>query len=133
MLKFRLNSFIDYMRQAGSGSTGGGPRSGYDELDTTLMPPRPGEHYGRGGSGGSPANAGGGSTGSGAGGVQSGVPPHPTHHYGTGGPAGQYPNLHLNFLYKWFLLIHIFIVRCLCFIILIQFRDLMFCYVERII
>ena len=99
MLKFRLNSFIDYMRQAGSGSTGGGPRSGYDELDTTLMPPRPGEHYGRGGSGGSPANAGGGSTGSGAGGVQSGVPPHPTHHYGTGGPAGQYPNLHLNFLF----------------------------------
>ena len=37
------------------------------------------------------------------------------------------------FLYKWFLFIHIFIVRCLCFIILIQFRDLMFCYVERII
>ena len=98
MLNFRSNLFIDYMRQAGSGSTGGGPRSGYDELDTTLMPPRPGEHYGRGGSGGSPANAGGGSTGSGAGGVQSGVPPHPTHHYGAGGPAGQYPNLHLDFL-----------------------------------
>jgi len=108
------------MRQAGSGSTGGGPRSGYDELDTTLMPPRPGEHYGRGGSGGSPANAGGGSTGSGAGGVQSGVPPHPTHHYGAGGPAGQYPNLHLDFLsvfIELFLFIHIFIVRCLCFII----------------
>ena len=24
------------------------PRSGYDELDTTLMPPRPGEPYNRG-------------------------------------------------------------------------------------
>jgi hypothetical protein len=82
--------FVDYMRQTGSGSTGGGPRSGYDELDTTLMPPRPGEQYGRGGSGGSPANAGGGSTGSGGGAGPPGVPPHAAHHYGGGGPAGLY-------------------------------------------
>ena len=75
----------DYMRQAGSGNAGGGPRSGYDELDTTLMPPRPGEHYGRGGSGASPANAGG-STSSG-GGVGPGVPQHAPHYPG-GGPAG---------------------------------------------
>ena len=77
------------MRQTGSTSTGGVPRSGYDELDTTLMPPRPGEHYGRGGSGGSPANAGGGSTGSGGGVGPPGVPPHAAHHYGGGGPAGR--------------------------------------------
>jgi hypothetical protein len=32
------------MRQAG-GSSSYPPRSGYDELDTTLMPPRPGEHF----------------------------------------------------------------------------------------
>ena len=74
------------MRQAGSGNAGGGPRSGYDELDTTLMPPRPGEHYGRGGSGASPANAGG-STGSGGGVVPPGVPPHASH-YPASGPAG---------------------------------------------
>ena len=78
--------FSDYMRQAGSGNAGGGPRSGYDELDTTLMPPRPGEHYGRGGSGASPANAGG-STGSGGGVVPPGVPPHASH-YPASGPAG---------------------------------------------
>ena len=77
----------DYMRQAGGGNAGGGPRSGYDELDTTLMPPRPGEHYGRGGSGASPANAGG-STSSG-GGVGPGVPQHAPHYPG-GGPAGLY-------------------------------------------
>ena len=78
------------MRQAGSGSTGGGPRSGYDELDTTLMPPRPGEQYGRGGSGGSPANVAAGSTGSAAGVVPPGVPPHGSHHFQVagGGPAG---------------------------------------------
>lgn len=41
----------DYLRQ-GSGSSYP-PRSGYDELDTTLMPPRPGEPYsGTGGGGG---------------------------------------------------------------------------------
>ena len=34
---------------SGSNSVGGyPPRSGYDELDTTLMPPRPGEAYNRG-------------------------------------------------------------------------------------
>ena len=78
------------MRQAGSGSTGVGPRSGYDELDTTLMPPRPGEQYGRGGSGGSPANAAGGSTGSAGGVVAPGVPPHAVHNFQVtgGGPAG---------------------------------------------
>lgn len=41
----------DYMRKTSSNSgVGGGypPRSGYDELDTTLMPPRPGEAYNRG-------------------------------------------------------------------------------------
>jgi len=81
----------DYMRQAGSGNAGGGPRSGYDELDTTLMPPRPGEHYGRGGSGASPANAGG-STGSGGGVVPPGVPPHASH-YPASGPAGV-PGVH---------------------------------------
>ena len=38
--------------QGGNGTNSGGPgfppRSGYDELDTTLMPPRPGEAYNRG-------------------------------------------------------------------------------------
>ena len=91
------------MRQAGSGSAGGGPRSGYDELDTTLMPPRPGEQYGgRGGSGGSPAT-GGGSTGS-----APGVPPHAAHHFQVpgGGPAGLLlsdkcvePQIHFRFSY----------------------------------
>ena len=84
-LMIQLNFFSDYMRQANSGNGGGGPRSGYDELDTTLMPPRPGEHYGRGGSGASPANAGG-STSSGGGVGPPGVPTH----YPGGGPAGLY-------------------------------------------
>ena len=41
-------SLLDYLRQSqqqqqgGGGGGGGGVRSGYDELDTTLMPPRPG-------------------------------------------------------------------------------------------
>ena len=36
--------------QGNASNSGGGfpPRSGYDELDTTLMPPRPGEAYNRG-------------------------------------------------------------------------------------
>jgi hypothetical protein len=41
----------DFMRQGGPGTAPGRgfqPRSGYDELDTTLMPPRPGEPYNRG-------------------------------------------------------------------------------------
>ena len=42
--------FADYMRQ--SGAPNYPPRSGYDELDTTLMPPRPGEQYAGGGGGG---------------------------------------------------------------------------------
>ena len=81
------------MRQAGnSTTTGGGPRSGYDELDTTLMPPRPGEQYGRGGSGGSPATGTvGGSTGSGQGVGPPGVPPHAaSHHFVGGAPPGWY-------------------------------------------
>ena len=41
------------MRQGGS-SSNYPPRSGYDELDTTLMPPRPGEHFSGGGGGGGP-------------------------------------------------------------------------------
>ena len=32
------------MRQVGGSNYP--PRSGYEELDTTLMPPRPGEQYG---------------------------------------------------------------------------------------
>jgi hypothetical protein len=43
--------FSDFMRQGGPGTAPGRgfqPRSGYDELDTTLMPPRPGEPYNRG-------------------------------------------------------------------------------------
>ena len=38
-------------KQSNNSGVGGGfppPRSGYDELDTTLMPPRPGEAYNRG-------------------------------------------------------------------------------------
>ena len=57
---FRFFSSPDYMRQGGGGGSGYPPRSGYDELDTTLMPPRPGEPYagaappGGGGAGGAP-------------------------------------------------------------------------------
>ena len=63
-----LTLFSDYMRKqstnsavsaAGGGSGGSGytPRSGYDELDTTLMPPRPGEPYNRGSPGNSNAGS----------------------------------------------------------------------------
>ena len=37
--------FLDYLRQQQQQQKAGGgypPRSGYEELDTTLMPPRPG-------------------------------------------------------------------------------------------
>ena len=56
--------------KGGSGSSVSGypPRSGYDELDTTLMPPRPGEPYNRGSPGPSV-------TGSMSGGSQGGPPP----------------------------------------------------------
>ena len=107
------------MRQAGSGSTGGGPRSGYDELDTTLMPPRQGEQYGRGGSGGSPATAaGGGSTSSAGGAVPPGVPPHAAHHFQIpgGGPAGWLTKyltfLHINFTAYF---AHLFAIKCCSF------------------
>lgn len=43
--------FSDYTR---SGLINFAPRSGYDELDTTLMPPRPGEQF-PGGQTGNPA------------------------------------------------------------------------------
>lgn len=79
----------DYMRQSvgGGGTSNYPPRSGYDELDTTLMPPRPGEHYGRGAS---PATAGsGGSAGGGSsvGMNQQGHPVNPHPNYG--GPGGK--------------------------------------------
>lgn len=58
------------------------PRSGYDELDTTLMPPRHGgDQYGR--TGGSPATAGSGGGGSGS--VGSGMPAHHFQMSGAGG------------------------------------------------
>ena len=72
----------DYMRQAqsvGGGSSNYPPRSGYDELDTTLMPPRPGEQYGRGSSpatAGSGGSGGGGSAGAAAAPHPAGVNPH---------------------------------------------------------
>ncbi len=44
------------MRQSGGSSYP--PRSGYDELDTTLMPPRPGEPYAGAAPGGTGQNAG---------------------------------------------------------------------------
>lgn len=58
----------DYMRKqsSNSGVSGTGnypPRSGYDELDTTLMPPRPGEPYNRGSPGPSATGSMSGSTG----------------------------------------------------------------------
>lgn len=46
------NFFPDYKRHRGVVGSGGSgyppPRSGYDELDTTLMPPRGGGEYDRG-------------------------------------------------------------------------------------
>ena len=78
------------MRQAqsasGSGGSGSGypPRSGYDELDTTLMPPRPGEQYGRGGS---PATAGSGGSGSAAM-TASAAAGHPANPHASYVPAG---------------------------------------------
>ena len=113
------------MRQTGS-STGGGPRSGYDELDTTLMPPRPGEQYGRGGSGGSPANAAGGSTGSASGVVPPGVPPHGAHHFQVagGGPAGLFTSLIVDTFCtfgKSFLIYSIFTLRIAQIFIILLF------------
>merc|ERR1740129_2497953 len=62
----------DYMRkQSNNSGVSGGypPRSGYDELDTTLMPPRPGEAYNRGSPGPSAAGS--------MSGSQGGPPPVP--------------------------------------------------------
>ena len=76
--------FTDYMRKGGSGSTSGGgypPRSGYDELDTTLMPPRPGEAYNRG----SP-----GPTGSGSMSGSQGGPPAQPFPAPPGGQGGEF-------------------------------------------
>ncbi len=48
----RNNFSLDYKRHRGPVGSGSSayppPRSGYDELDTTLMPPRAGGEYDRG-------------------------------------------------------------------------------------
>ena len=67
-----ISYFSDYMRkQSNNSGVSGGypPRSGYDELDTTLMPPRPGEAYNRGSPGPSAAGS--------MSGSQGGPPPVP--------------------------------------------------------
>ena len=71
-------------------NSGGGfpPRSGYDELDTTLMPPRPGEAYNRG----SP-----GPTGS-MSGSQGGPPAQPFPVTAPGGQGGE--NIFASFFTK---------------------------------
>ena len=58
-------------KQSNNSGVSGGypPRSGYDELDTTLMPPRPGEAYNRGSPGPSAAGS--------MSGSQGGPPPVP--------------------------------------------------------